>query len=272
MIKIMRLFRTRQPPQPITEARKTDPKLDHAAVFVEKLCGKTIGADPVIEYPLITGYSNPAGNPYRERIRRMAKRWGIEMEPSRPILGFGRLNPIGTVQVHELVHVIDTSEGKYAGREPENMLESLHMEGRALFAEELYAKQHRDKMPWPVRYITTNTSAKITSAVLFGSMAFAGGVAALAHYFNIPITPGDQRVLTLLDIGGAGFLITSLLNRSYYRDLVWLSKKLGDPVAAFRLSWEKPPETWLQIMFPSRFYREEIEAARKAREREISAQ
>ena len=206
--------------QPLSEARKTNPRLDEAALFVEGLFGRPLRNDPktlhASLFPIMPFVSN-GGGVFNPGLRNFDT-------------------------VHELTHSEDLAYLKeFKGLKKFlnvlniyfNISKKIYLEGRAVFASHIF----RDK---------------IRRFELYFTSLLIGTYGAAANIFN--------QTMLLPKWIWVPFLFFGVIYWPFHNALCMLAKKLDDPVAAFRLSTEKPPSLF-GIFFPSIFYRKEIEAA-----------
>ncbi len=143
--------------------------------------------------------------------------------------------------VHELVHSEDYYKTPLIGPGEISILDRIkgalkiklqvYTEGRAIFASHLF----RDK----IRRFELNF---VSLAVgLYG--AVASGVDAMP---SIPT------------IGWMIMLVNGITYWPFHNALCSITKKIGDPIEAFRLTTEKPPN-FVGLIFPLKFYRRDIE-------------
>jgi len=128
--------------------------------------------------------------------------------------------------VHELVHAEDLM-----GREKElGYRESTYFEGRAVFAERLFTE-----------------NKKVTHPDVFPEIPWI-------------------LCLFLLPFALASGLGENFRYGFFYKRICRIAKKVGDPIKAFQITTEKIPTTWKELLFSSKFYKEEIAAAKKEME------
>lgn len=260
------LFRYR----PLSELALEDGKVREAVKFTERLTGRKLSGKTMVVIA-----SKPA----------------VKFNPLLLYMQFGfcsasgKYANIGCVKVgrvHELVHLNDIEMENEAKKKiipsEDSAMHAFSLageicsEGRAVFAETLVL----------LGKLWTPLTAKFLNfrfAMMAGGALMALAGTLLPREWDetvhklVGLLPGigiqsiKNWVQDLLNdpitrIGfGAGLALVGASYWVFHNSLCTLAKKVGDPVKAFRISGEKVPRTLKDILFPLRFYKEEIEKA-----------
>jgi len=253
----------------LNELAREDGKVREAVEYTERLTGRKLSGET-----MVATAAKPA----------------VSLSPlhSFLLLGFcsnsGKYANIGHIKagrVHELVHVSDMEmesevKKKLAPSEdsiinPLNPLTNLYLEGRAVFAETLVLL---GKLWTPFtakffnfRFAMMAGGAAMALAGTLWPREWEGMVQGLVNILPEGIPSIKDSMLDLLKEPairiGAGAVI-ALEGANYWifhNSLCTLARKIGDPIKAFRITGEKIPGTFRELLFPSKFYKEEIEKA-----------
>ena len=242
----MKMMRFKGLNKPLSEARKQNPRIEKAAVFVEGLYGRPLRNNPK-----------------------------ITIGPGRFIVSRNVLetNTTTFTTVHELIHAEDLSKNipKEIKQEgflkkfkrhlrsltginciPKNITQikrMLYLEGRAVFGEQMFL------------------AGKTRPFLNLRFMCIAIGTAGVIASATVPMFPED-RIMTA--VYSLSILANGLPYWPFYNSICTIAKKIGDPIKAFRITKEKQPKTFSEILFPLKFYKDEIaDALKEKNPREI---
>jgi hypothetical protein len=240
---LLKALRARIVKGKLSDVRAKDPEFEKAALFVEKLFGRSLRNNPKIIsavplLPFVT-YSGRYLNFPKKSIGRVNRLY-------KPILGHCPFDITSSLS-HEIIH----SEDFNCAEEKMNLFEKIKhrlnlrkrivSEGRAVYAQHIFKEK--------IKRFETN--------FFFGLM----GIATAITTSFIQIDPIAKMLLAGIS---ALHIYAGCIYWPFHNSLVTLGKKLDDPIKAFKLTTEKPPGI-LGIIAPTRFYKKEIEEAKQAK-------
>jgi len=218
----------------LSEVRKKDPEVSEAALFVEGLFGRPLRNDPEVLNININPFTSHSGKHVNLPKKFKPKYLFVFPFPAGPL--WTRTSS----SIHELVHSEDIGPPKSTSalgfilqntKGAFDIVRRCILEGRAVFAQQI----HNGKIE---RF---NSHFK---HLIVGASLMAVSVATDIQLLVIP----------------AAFSLTlGILYWPFHNALCSLSKKVGDPVKAFKMTTDKPP-SFAAILFPARYYKKEIEA------------
>ncbi len=145
--------------------------------------------------------------------------------------------------VHELVHFEDYEIfGQLPGK-----FQRVVREGRAVFAEEAFKWCRGSDMPLELEYKFLG--------YFFPKLAASRFEVARTVIQSHGLKQLVDEILTLIK---TTTIDEQLTYYPYASALMRLSNVIGNPFLAFRISTEKQPGTWMELLKPLEFYKEEI--------------
>ena len=252
---------------PLSAAIEENPRIAKAAAFVEKLHGRKLPETCRIK-------TCPSFSDISEIIRSPL---GYSIDCDIAYLGPGAISG-----VHELTHVQDKEpeseiKRQIAPREDEtinhsNPVNFLYLEGRAVFAETLYRLGDKWKAK-SARYLNLGFGVMaagfcgMAEAILFRDtlLKFFEQIEPIGrlipNIFKSPEILNSFKFPDIVGYVGLGMFFTGAAYWFFHNSICTLAEKVGDPIKAFRISGSKVPKRILDVVFPTRFYKEEIDKA-----------
>ncbi|MCX8198131.1 MAG: hypothetical protein N3F07_02975 [Candidatus Micrarchaeota archaeon] len=205
-----------------------------------------------------------------ERRLAIAKSPGFAIGSEEVSLGARTSN-----SVHELTHIMDHHLKIHSKEKPERaagmgmLVEEMYFEGRATFAQKLYDCAGK----WD--YLRAKYLNAPFISIAAGISALSGWkisidkinvVENLRVFLDKNIHAGDfvtsaieTIALNLAPMIAIPLLAAGTIYWTFHRGICNIAKQLGDPRAAFNITAKKVPKTFSDLLFPLKFYRQEIE-------------
>ena len=262
------------PPLFISEARKTDAGLDADVKFVENLSGKPFREGmKIVVCEMKSGILPFAGvNKSHEDqtlyLNKITEGTSVAHSFIHASTGLTRLHELTHMQCNILA---DGSRKKI-------FLRLTYSEGFANFAE---CQRLGSNLPLRIRTHLVSMALMLEGAcaAVIANVSYSLVRELLLHADDIRHKASIAALLAINIIylgliAGVGY-IGKLLLKSQVRDVLFtrslfrLTGAVGDASKAFQIALEKEPKKWTELLFPLKFYKDEIAAANAKKNEEI---